>query len=81
MLPHSILPGQRAADWRRKIKAVTKISVKDTESTSYNPYSRAKVLAPSWATVVYNPDDSNEDYDPLSPPETGRDFEGIKDND
>jgi hypothetical protein len=82
MLPHSIFPGQRAADWRGRIKAATKMRVKDAENTSYNPYySRAKVLVPSWATVVYNPDDSDEDYDPPSSLETGRDFEDIEDGD
>lgn len=80
-LPRSLLPGQVVADWRRTIKTATKIRVKDAESASYNPHSRAKVLAPSWATVVYDPDDSDEDYDPPSPPETGRDFEGIEDSD
>lgn len=81
ILPHSILPRQRAADWRGRIKAATKMRVKDAENASYNPYSRAKVLVPSWATMVYNPDDFDEDYDPPSPLETGRDFEGIEDGD
>jgi hypothetical protein len=81
MLPHSIWPGERVADWHRKIKTATKMRGKDAESPSYDPHSRAKALAPSWATVVYDPDDSDEDYDLPSPPETGRDFEGIEDSD
>jgi hypothetical protein len=81
MLPHSIRPGERVADWRRTIKTATKMRVKGTESASYDPHSRAKVLAPSWATVVYDLNDSDEDYDPPSPPETERDFDGIEDSD
>jgi hypothetical protein len=78
MLPHSMRPGERVADLRRKIKTGTKMRVKDA---SYDPHSRANVLAPNWATVVYDPHDSDEDYDPPSSPETGRDFEGIEDRD
>ena len=79
MLPHSLRPGDRIVDWYRKIKTATKMRVQDAESASYDPNSRDKVLAPTWATVAYNPYDSDEDYDPLSPLETGRDFEGIED--
>ena len=53
-----------------------KMRVKDAESASHDPYSQDKVLAPNWATVVYDPDDSDEVYDPSSPPATGRDFGG-----
>lgn len=76
-----MLRGRGVANWRRTIKTATKMRVKDAESASYIPNSWAKVLAPSWATVVYDPDDSDEDYDPPSPPETGREFEGIEDSD
>jgi hypothetical protein len=48
--------------------------VKDAESVSYNPHSWDKALAPSWATVVYDPDDPDENYDPPSPPERRRDY-------
>lgn len=55
--------------------------MEDAESASYYPYPGAKCLAPSWATVVYDPDDSDEDYDMPSPPEAGTDFERTEDSD
>lgn len=81
LLPHSLQARERVVDWQRMIKTATKMRVKDAESTSYDPHSRENVLTPGWATVIYDSGDSDEDYDLPSPPETGRDFEGIEDSD
>lgn len=50
----------------------------DAESASYVV---GQTVGTKSAKVVYNHNDSNEDYDPTFPPETRKDFEGIEDSD